>query len=194
MRATDSGDACSWQPCGADVDPADPLAVLRVVRRRFAADAAAPAREARGRLARAPCDLRELLAALGEEPQLGGQAVERRREAVERIGEARARASDRLRDACPARRRARGAACAIAGTSRPAASGSSGTSRAAVRAATSASRASSASWPAVTCSPKNSVAVSGSWCASSRITVLQAAGARPGLRRAASRRRRTDGG
>ena len=43
-----------------------------------------------------------------------------------------------------------------------------------VRAATSASRASSASWPAVVCSPKNSVAVSGSWCASSRITVLHA--------------------
>ena len=54
-----------------------------------------------------------------------------------------------------------------------AASGRSGTSRAAVRAAISASRASSVSCPAVTCSPKNSVAVSGSWCASSRMTVLQ---------------------
>jgi hypothetical protein len=62
----------------------------------------------------------------------------------------------------------------VAGAMPAEASGSSATSRAPARAATSASRESSASCPDVSSSPKKSVAVSGSWCASSRTSVLHA--------------------
>ena len=65
-------------------------------------------------------------------------------------------------------------ACAASRTalSRPAASGSrSGVSGASAFIAATVSRASSESWPLVTSTPKNRVAMSGTWCASSTIRV-----------------------
>jgi hypothetical protein len=87
--ATDSGDACNWNPCGVTSIQRIQPSASSGIRNRLGA--VSPTRDLARRLVGARRGHRDLLAALGELRKLGGEAIERRGQRVERIGKSRAR-------------------------------------------------------------------------------------------------------
>ncbi len=185
--ATDNGDACSCQPCGPTSiqrihGPDAASSPLMPACQRATPSAASSAR--RASVARS--SLR--LAKRRNSPASRSSPAASASSAGAKSGRSASAAWANLPGVSPAARRS----LRISGTRSAPASGRSGTSRACVRAIASASRASSISCPAVVCSPKKSVAVSGSWWASSRTTVLHAgsSSARPSSRNVTSAKNR----
>ena len=169
--ATDSGDACSANPCGV-------MSIQRIHSCASSGVSGIASRPSRQRATRRAASPARLATCASSSPRSAkcASSLASRSSAAARLSSASVkplRASAVSRGSFPGTSPAARRSLRIAGAKSVAASGRSGTSRAVVRAAISASRASSASWPPVTCWPKNNVAVSGSWCASSRMTVLQ---------------------
>ena len=172
MSAIDSGDACSCQPCG----------VTSTQRIQSCVVVGDPARRARRcqratrarRIVGAPRDRGELLAALGvvlrarwrgdraRRASSSSAAAKPSRAAIASLRELAGHVAGGEAQLADRRRELGRRVGQLGHVARGGARGDLGVAR------------ELGSCPAVTCSPKNSVAVSGSWCASSKITVLHA--------------------